>query len=408
MANRITYIYKNLGNKNEFTTIDLNNEINCNLQKIKEYRSINSISSYLAMFPMEIPLYLIEKYSKKNDYVMDNFSGRGTTAIAARMMNRNFVGNDLNPYACVLTKFKISSFSINDLISRVNYLENEYNNSKNEIKIINDVNELKTFYSEETFKQLYFLKNKIGITWSSNNEIDNAILAFSLGLMHGPAKKDNDTIYFSLSMPNTISMSPKYVEKYAQKYNLKKPNINIFEKIRERIKNKYQNFLNKKDNNFIFKYWNSIEKLNFIDNNSIDLVITSPPYLSLVNYTQSNWLKLWLLGFERKNLSKEIKLSDNFKFNEYKEFLVSYLNNIYPKLKPKAKVCLIIGDTYGINLIEEIWHQIKDKVNFKFLEMYQNNIEQKNKILNMMNSRKGEATKKEFIFVLKKEEKSGR
>ncbi len=47
-----------------------------------------------APFPVELPLKCIKLYSFENDVVLDPFIGSGTTAIAALMSNRRFVGYD--------------------------------------------------------------------------------------------------------------------------------------------------------------------------------------------------------------------------------------------------------------------------------------------------------------------------
>ena len=389
-------------------TISFFNDINkkdfaydINLTKLVSLNDFNSISSYLAMFPVELPLYFIQKYTKEGDIVMDNFSGRGTTAYASRKIKRNFIGNDLNPYAYVLTKSKlVRKFSIKKVIKRIKELEQKYINYYfyEDLKK-EDFDELKVFYSDFTLKQLIFLKNQIGINWKNNK--DNLILALSLGLMHGPIKKDGSTIYVSVSMPNTISMSSNYVRNYSKKNNLLKPDINVFENLIKRLKIKWEDFLSE-DYKSNFKYWNSIEKLTFIKNKSVDLVFTSPPYLSVVDYTKSNWLKLWLLGYDRKSLKKNIKLSDSLNLEEYKKFIKNYLINIYSKLKDNAKVCLIVGDVYNLQLIENVWEEIKDEVPYSFINIGIDKNVDKNKISNLLNSRKGNATKIDKILVLEK------
>lgn len=99
----------------------------------------------------------------------------------------------------------------------------------------NEYDELKYYYSDFTLTQLIFIRFNFGKTWKINSSLKNAFLAFALGLMHGPSRKNGDTIYFSVSMPNTISMSPNYVKKYVEKYKLIKPDVNVFEKIIDRI-----------------------------------------------------------------------------------------------------------------------------------------------------------------------------
>ena len=50
-----------------------------------------------AIFPVELPKRAIEGFSFIGDTVLDPFMGTGTTAVAARECDRNFVGIELNP-----------------------------------------------------------------------------------------------------------------------------------------------------------------------------------------------------------------------------------------------------------------------------------------------------------------------
>jgi len=52
-------------------------------------------SGHPCPFPPEIPLRLIEYYSLKGDTVLDPFMGIGTTAQAARMLGRHYIGYEL-------------------------------------------------------------------------------------------------------------------------------------------------------------------------------------------------------------------------------------------------------------------------------------------------------------------------
>lgn len=52
---------------------------------------------HLAMFPEELPHRLIKMFSFPGETVLDPFMGSGTTALAARKLNRNSVGYEINP-----------------------------------------------------------------------------------------------------------------------------------------------------------------------------------------------------------------------------------------------------------------------------------------------------------------------
>jgi len=61
-----------------------------------------------APFPIELPKRLIELYSFENDIILDPFAGSGTTAIAAKTTNRNYIMIDINSDYCKLAKERIN------------------------------------------------------------------------------------------------------------------------------------------------------------------------------------------------------------------------------------------------------------------------------------------------------------
>ena len=65
--------------------------------------------SYLASFPAALAHAFIARYSRPGDVVLDPFSGRGTTPLQACAEGRIGVGNDLNPFAHLLTAAKVDA-----------------------------------------------------------------------------------------------------------------------------------------------------------------------------------------------------------------------------------------------------------------------------------------------------------
>ena len=69
--------------------------------------SFHPMCSYLASFPAALTHAFIARYSRPGDVVLDPFSGRGTTPLQACAEGRVGVGNDLNPFAHLLTAAKV-------------------------------------------------------------------------------------------------------------------------------------------------------------------------------------------------------------------------------------------------------------------------------------------------------------
>ena len=59
-----------------------------------------SYKGHSAVFPIDLPFWFIKLFSEKADFVLDPFAGSGTTALAARNLERHFVSIDIDPVYC--------------------------------------------------------------------------------------------------------------------------------------------------------------------------------------------------------------------------------------------------------------------------------------------------------------------
>lgn len=57
-----------------------------------DWNSPANLAIHCAAFPIELPLWAIDVYSKDGDTVLEPFMGSGTTGVAAISRNRNFIG----------------------------------------------------------------------------------------------------------------------------------------------------------------------------------------------------------------------------------------------------------------------------------------------------------------------------
>lgn len=62
---------------------------------------------HLAMFPEELPRRLIKMFSFVGETVLDPFAGSGTTLLAAKKLNRNSIGYEINPEFIPIIKEKL-------------------------------------------------------------------------------------------------------------------------------------------------------------------------------------------------------------------------------------------------------------------------------------------------------------
>jgi site-specific DNA-methyltransferase (adenine-specific) len=61
-----------------------------------------------APFPVELPRRCIEMYTYAGDVVLDPFLGSGTTAVAAKMCGRRYVGLDLSEEYCAIAEERLA------------------------------------------------------------------------------------------------------------------------------------------------------------------------------------------------------------------------------------------------------------------------------------------------------------
>ncbi len=81
--------------------------------------AFHPMCSYLASFPAALAHAFIARYSRPGDVVLDPFAGRGTVPLQACVEGRLGVGNDLNPFAHVLTAAKVDPPTAGEAAARL-------------------------------------------------------------------------------------------------------------------------------------------------------------------------------------------------------------------------------------------------------------------------------------------------
>lgn len=107
---------------------------------------------HIAVFPEELPHRLIKMFSFAGETIFDPFMGSGTTALAARNLNRNSIGYEINPEFLTYYKQKldssalfnnstyiyqkdVSTFDVKQKIKTLPYLFNDPHKMENKVDV---------------------------------------------------------------------------------------------------------------------------------------------------------------------------------------------------------------------------------------------------------------------------------
>jgi DNA modification methylase len=295
------------------------------IQKQRQLHSMHHICPYQASFPPQIPAFFIEHYSKEGDVVFDPFCGRGTTILEANFRKRVGIGVDVSPLAIQLAKVKLKKVTFEKVEKRLG----EIDFSKTNIK---DYESFKDIYHKNTYSQLLNIRKQLRKT-----PIDNFIKAIILGRLHGHSKN-----FFSVFTFNVISPKPEAIAKQNIKHKGEVDERNIVPRILIKAKTVLKDPIPEVKDSWV-KLSDS-RKLP-LEDRSVDLIVTSPPFLAVINYIDDNWLRFWFLGYTEKDMDKlRKKLVQTPNIEEYKKFLKASIYEMDRVLK-RGKYCIIeVGD----------------------------------------------------------------
>ena len=316
------------------------------IQKQRQGHSLHYVVPYQACFAPQIPKFFIEEYSKKGDIVLDPFCGRGTTVFEANQLDRIGMGVDVSPLALQLAKSKLKKIKLTRVIDRLN----EIDFSKKELR---DYENFKDIYHPDTYSQLMNLKEQL-----KNSPVDTLIKSVILGRLHGHSRA-----FFSVWTFNVISFSNDRIKKQSEKRGIKPEFRDVVPRIIEKAKTVLRDSVKEHKESKIYRR-NITNGLKL--NKEVDLIVTSPPFLNVINYIDDNWLRFWFLGYDRNKLRKVLVQTNNME--DYRQFIEKSMIEMYKVLK-KGKYCIIeVGDVkhkarkvYLDNIIVEL----ADKVGFK-------------------------------------------
>jgi DNA modification methylase len=305
----------------------------------------HDIHQYPAKFIPQIPAQLISRLSLRGDIVLDPFGGSGTTAFEAIRLGRRALSIDANPIATLIAKVKTSKVGKSEiselrkleknLVSWMNEKPHDDNNliKKYQKYIPNIPNREKWFPNSSCgeLAQIKFFIEKI----SSESSKNIALLALSK-IIVTVSYQDSETRYASSN--NKSIPFGKTTKTYIEALNY------IIRKVLQS-----ESILHYGIAEFISTDSRSITP-DLIKTNSIDLVVTSPPYGNAYDYHLYHRFRLLWLGFDPKLLEK-IEVGSHLRhqkektgFDFYLSEMQQTLGNLFRVLKPGRYAAIIVGD----------------------------------------------------------------
>ncbi len=252
----------------------------------------HSICPYFAMFPESFVSHWVDALTNRGDIVIDPFSGRGTTAFQALLMDRGAIAIDTNPVAYVLTRAKANAPLRRDLDRRLDDLERRFRRRRKDINSVEAIADQEAFFdlafAKSTLSQLLYLRSQLDFEAS---DVDCMLAALTLGALHGETSSPS---YLSNQMPRTISTKPAYSVRYWCQRGLAPPERDVFEVLRDRIAFRYASSRPRRRARVFLGDMRNLPRL--VPRGHASLAITSPPYLDTTSFEEDQWLRLWFLG----------------------------------------------------------------------------------------------------------------
>ncbi len=375
----------------------------------------------------------IARYSRPGDVVLDPFSGRGTTALQACAEGRIGVGNDLNPFAHLLTAAKVEPATRAQALTRLAALRLAWAATAPAWAVLGArvsadpdsaaslvpaagsglgpdagsgavPTEVALAFHPRTLAQLLFVRATLRL----DDRTDRFLAAAITGILHGKSAS-----YLSPLMPNTFSMAPRYVRDFAARTGFVAPERDVFDGLSKKLDRLFRDpppsiegiALLGDARDVASRAQSALRARGRADR--ARLVVTSPPYLRVVKYGYYNWLRTWFLGFDAREI--DATLDDAHHRAPYLAFLREVLAGLRPALADDAVVVLVIGDVEtdrgrtikgGVGLAERAWEAAAEPEGFRLAGIALDDVAASRKMTKLWGDEAGRATKTDRILVL--------
>jgi len=309
----------------------------------RQSHSLHEIS-YRACFKAQLPGFFISRLCKPGDAVYDPFMGRGTTPLEAFLRGCRPLGNDINPLSVALLAPRLNPPNLERIIARLASIDLS--------AATETFPQLEVFFHPKTLTQIIALKEYL-LRREQSGEIDGLdqwirMVAINRLTGHSPG-------FFSVySLPPNQAVSIDAQTKINRKRKQTPEDKDIVPRIISRSKSLLKNWSGaqlKRQSNGLSPLLTvgPADNAKEIIANSAQLVVTSPPFLDVVDYQTDNWLRCWFLGID----SSTIRISSHKNAEEWQALMGQVFIDLYRIVKPGGYVAFEVGEVRNGNLLLE-------------------------------------------------------
>lgn len=253
----------------------------------RQAHSLHEVS-YRACFKPQLPAFFITRLTEPGQAVYDPFMGRGTTPVQAALMGRQPIGNDINPLSTLLTRPRLAPPELQCIARRLE----EIPWNQGEIS----QPELLAFYSPQTLRLISALR-----AWLLErcpldrlpDPVDDWIRMVAINRLTGHSPG-----FFSVyTMPPNQAVSAQSQRRINERRGQTPPDRDV----KTLILRKSASLLSDgpmTPHPPALLGAGVAQSTPAIDSSSVQLVVTSPPFLDIVQYADDNWLRCWFAGID--------------------------------------------------------------------------------------------------------------
>lgn len=250
--------------------------------------ALNCICPYFTMFPLDFPLSILGRRSKRGEIVLDPFCGRGTTNFAARLVGLDSLGVDSSPVAAAITASKLVTTTADEILAEARRILAEQ-----EPHQVPEGEFWQWAYNPEVLRSLCRLRS--GFMEDCSSAPRKALRGIILGALHGPRQKTFQS-YFSNQCPRTYAPKPAYATRFWQERDLVPQAVDVLSVIERRAGRYYGALPETRGLVRLADSRVANALLPVHPESRFSWVITSPPYYGMRTYIPDQWLRNWFLG----------------------------------------------------------------------------------------------------------------